>query len=100
MGFFSSVSTLTNPASLERPEGSELMTLDLLSTVGVLGDANAAIGVQPWHATAESFRRGHALGSRRPDWSYPSAQWVSACEALGEGPGRTPKRGRELKPPD
>ena len=25
------------------------------------------------------FERGHELGSRRKDWPYPSAQWVSEC---------------------
>jgi Flp pilus assembly protein TadD len=28
------------------------------------------------------LRRGHELGSGRPDWSYPSAQWVAHCEHL------------------
>jgi serine/threonine-protein kinase len=26
------------------------------------------------------FRRGHELGSKRSDWSYPSAEWVRAAE--------------------
>src|SRR5205085_10035029 len=25
-------------------------------------------------------RKGHELGSRRPDWRYPSAQWVAQAE--------------------
>src|SRR5439155_527006 len=28
----------------------------------------------------EMFRKGHELGSRRPDWRYPSAQWVAHAE--------------------
>jgi len=28
----------------------------------------------------EMYRKGHELGSRRPDWSYPSAQWVAEAE--------------------
>jgi eukaryotic-like serine/threonine-protein kinase len=28
------------------------------------------------------FRRGHELGSKRPDWRYPSAQWVRDCEQM------------------
>jgi len=28
------------------------------------------------------FKKGHELGSRRPNWSYPSAQWVAECERL------------------
>ncbi len=30
------------------------------------------------------MRRGHELGSRRPGWRTPSAQWVSECEQLVE----------------
>jgi serine/threonine-protein kinase len=30
----------------------------------------------------EQLRRGHALGSRRPGWGYPSARWVSEAEYL------------------
>jgi serine/threonine-protein kinase len=30
------------------------------------------------------FRRGHELGTRRPDWAYPSAEWVRAAERLAE----------------
>jgi tetratricopeptide (TPR) repeat protein/thiol-disulfide isomerase/thioredoxin len=26
------------------------------------------------------LRKGHELGSRRPDWQYPSAQWVAEAE--------------------
>ena len=26
------------------------------------------------------LRKGHELGSRRPDWRYPSAQWVADAE--------------------
>jgi serine/threonine protein kinase len=28
------------------------------------------------------LRRGHELGSQRPGWRYPSAQWVRNCERL------------------
>jgi eukaryotic-like serine/threonine-protein kinase len=28
------------------------------------------------------YRRGHELGSKRPDWRYPSAQWVAATERV------------------
>ena len=30
----------------------------------------------------EELRRGHALGLKRPDWRYPSAQWVLRAERL------------------
>ncbi len=28
------------------------------------------------------LRRGHELGSKRPDWRYPSAQWVAQAERM------------------
>ena len=28
------------------------------------------------------FRRGHELGSKRPDWHYPSAEWVRVAERV------------------
>jgi hypothetical protein len=30
----------------------------------------------------ESFRRGHELGTKQPDWRHPSAQWVREAERL------------------
>jgi serine/threonine-protein kinase len=30
----------------------------------------------------ECFRRGHELGSKRPDWPYPSADWVREAERM------------------
>jgi tetratricopeptide (TPR) repeat protein len=30
----------------------------------------------------EALKRGHALGSRRPDWPFPSGQWLGECERL------------------
>ena len=32
----------------------------------------------------EELRRGHALGSKRPGWPYPSADWVRQAEQLVE----------------
>ncbi|HEY7427718.1 MAG TPA: tetratricopeptide repeat protein, partial [Gemmataceae bacterium] len=32
----------------------------------------------------EYRRRGHELGSQKPNWRYPSAQWVRQCERLIE----------------
>jgi tetratricopeptide (TPR) repeat protein len=32
----------------------------------------------------EELRRGHELGSKRPGWPYPSAEWVRRCERLVE----------------
>ena len=43
---------------------------------------------------SSSCGAGHELGSKRPDWRYPSAQWVAQAErmlALAEAaPGRAP----------
>jgi tetratricopeptide (TPR) repeat protein/tRNA A-37 threonylcarbamoyl transferase component Bud32 len=33
-------------------------------------------------AALDSLKRGHALGSSRPGWSYSSHEWVEACERL------------------
>jgi hypothetical protein len=32
----------------------------------------------------EAMSRGDALGSRRPDWRYPSPRWLRDCEQLAE----------------
>jgi tetratricopeptide (TPR) repeat protein len=31
-----------------------------------------------------AFQRGHELGTRQPEWSYPSARWVEECGRLVE----------------
>jgi serine/threonine protein kinase/tetratricopeptide (TPR) repeat protein len=36
------------------------------------------------------FRTGHSLGSQRPDWPYPSAQWLRQAEQLAQLDGRLP----------
>src|SRR5262249_40931901 len=36
------------------------------------------------------FCRGHELGSKSPQWRYPSAQWIKACERLIELDGKLP----------
>jgi tetratricopeptide (TPR) repeat protein len=37
-----------------------------------------------------ALERGHALGSRRPDWRYPSAQWVRQARRFVELESRLP----------
>jgi len=37
-----------------------------------------------------AFQRGHDLGSRHPDWPYPSAKWVREFQRLVELDGRLP----------
>ena len=36
------------------------------------------------------LERGHDLGSKRPDWRYPSAQWVDDCRRLVELDAKLP----------
>jgi Flp pilus assembly protein TadD len=47
------------------------------------------------------LRKGHELGSKRPDWRYPSAEWVRQAEPMAALEGRLPAvlRGEE-KPGD
>jgi tetratricopeptide (TPR) repeat protein len=37
------------------------------------------------------YRKGHELGSKRPGWPYPSAQWVAQAEQLAALPERLPR---------
>src|SRR5262249_37516205 len=48
-----------------------------------------------------ALNRGHELGSRRPDWPYPSPRWGEETGQLGERAGRLPAvlRG-EVQPAD
>jgi serine/threonine-protein kinase len=34
-----------------------------------------------YRGALEALRKGHELGSRRPRWGYPSAQWIQQVEA-------------------
>jgi tetratricopeptide (TPR) repeat protein/serine/threonine protein kinase len=36
----------------------------------------------------EALRRGHELGTKKPGWSYPSAEWVRECERVVELDGK------------
>jgi serine/threonine-protein kinase len=38
----------------------------------------------------EALKRGHEIGSRRVDWHYPSAGWVSDCQRLLQLEARLP----------
>jgi serine/threonine-protein kinase len=38
----------------------------------------------------EELRRGHELGSKRPGWRHPSAQWVRESERMGALDARLP----------
>jgi tetratricopeptide (TPR) repeat protein len=47
------------------------------------------------------YRKGHELGSRRPGWPYPSAQWVAQAEQLAALAERLPRlRSGEDRPRD
>jgi hypothetical protein len=46
-----------------------------------------------------AYKRGHEIGSRHPNWPYPSAQWVNECQSLVELEGQLPEIVRgERKP--
>jgi serine/threonine protein kinase/Flp pilus assembly protein TadD len=50
-------------------------------------------------AALPEVRRGHDLGSRRPNWKYPSAEWVRKAERLVELDAKLPKiLGGEVAP--
>src|SRR5262249_6029987 len=41
-------------------------------------------------AALDALRTGHALGSKRPGWPYPSAEWVHEAERLAALADRLP----------
>jgi tetratricopeptide (TPR) repeat protein len=45
------------------------------------------------------YRKGHELGSMRPGWPYPSAQWVAQAEQLAALAQRLPRLLRGEDPP-
>jgi tetratricopeptide (TPR) repeat protein len=51
-----------------------------------LGDVLLQLG--EFARALAAFQRGHELGARRPDWPYPSAEWVRECRRLVELDGR------------
>jgi tetratricopeptide (TPR) repeat protein len=51
---------------------------------------NALLARGQFAEALAALKRGHALGSKKPGWSYPSAQWVRACERLLELDARLP----------
>ncbi|HEX6813100.1 MAG TPA: tetratricopeptide repeat protein [Planctomycetota bacterium] len=47
------------------------------------------------------LRRGHELGSKRPDWAHPSKEWVEKAERKAELEGRLDQvRSGEIRPRD
>jgi serine/threonine-protein kinase len=55
---------------------------------------NLGQGLQTQGHFAEALtelKRGHDLGSRKPDWSYPSATWIREAEHLAELEARLPQ---------
>jgi tetratricopeptide (TPR) repeat protein len=38
----------------------------------------------------QELRKGHDLGSRRPDWRFPSAQWLAEAETMAAVANRLP----------
>ena len=78
--------------------GNTLMAKNQLDEA--IAEYRQAIDLRPDHAEAhcnlantfrlqgqlatslDFYKRGHALGSKRKDWHYPSAQWVADAERL------------------
>jgi tetratricopeptide (TPR) repeat protein len=60
-------------------------------TLKALGDFGPAL---------KAMQRGHELGSPRPSWQYPSAEWVKDCERLLAQEKRLPDvlRGQATNP--
>jgi serine/threonine protein kinase/Flp pilus assembly protein TadD len=104
--------------------GSADAHYDLGNALRVKGDLDEAIAayrqalrLKPDHAEAHcnlgvtlsrqgefvpalaALERGHELGSRRPDWPYPSAQWVRTCRQLVEFDARAQAILRGAAPP-
>ncbi len=64
-----------------------------------LGHALARMG--RFREAAEAFRLGHQLGSSKPGWNYPSAQWLQDAERMAELEARLPALLRgEARPKD
>jgi serine/threonine-protein kinase len=62
-----------------------------------------ALQAQGDYASAvQEFRAGHEIGSRRPGWPHPSADWVREAERLSALADRLPAalRGDELPDPE
>jgi serine/threonine-protein kinase len=43
---------------------------------------NALLSLREYAAALDALHIGHALGSKRPGWPYPSAEWVRQAERL------------------
>ena len=43
-----------------------------------------------WAEALDSMRKGHELGSKRPDWSWPSPQWLAQFESMAALAKRLP----------
>jgi serine/threonine-protein kinase len=48
-------------------------------------------GLGDFAGSVDELRKGHELGSRRPDWVYPSAQWLADAEKLASIADRIPR---------
>jgi serine/threonine-protein kinase len=53
--------------------------------------SNALRALGRYAEALEELRIGHRLGSKRPDWPYPTAQWIEALERTASLASRLPK---------
>ena len=49
---------------------------------------HALLRVRRFEEAAAAFRRGHELGTKRANWTYPSLQWIEYAEGKAKLEGR------------
>jgi hypothetical protein len=75
-------------AAKDRHNIAEATRPKLRFSNGPFASTNSLDGL--FRQAAQAYRRGHELGSQKPRWRYPSAQWVRDCERLAELDGKLP----------
>jgi tetratricopeptide (TPR) repeat protein len=79
----------------------ETIRLDPGYAEGHCNLSNSLRALGRYSEALEELRIGHRLGSKRPDWPYPTAQWLAQVERTAALAGRLPKLLRgEDKPAD
>jgi tetratricopeptide (TPR) repeat protein len=77
--------------NLGRPQEAEMSIRHALELQPSLAEAHCGLGSalrdqQRFVESLAEYKRGHELGSKRPDWRYPSAEWVHEAEQLAAPP--------------